>query len=250
MRIETLSTGDVLERSKKTYFKSSNIKLQSASFLPIALDIAEKDVFAHEADSSYRITFQLYEVDGLALKRVISNAYGTPGFSDLFTGMLSHLNGGLKLLSGSLFHEALGGAADDKSVLERVLLKAGASLEFKGSVLIVRAAAASPQNGADASAAEIKQEYLLYDKLKSEANWNFDIRPASDRDLAYGEKAVDGWLSGGSYQAYQQALAPIFDQKSQPLCIPKQICTKSYIRLKLMVKKLDTQADAQSFRLD
>lgn len=185
-RIESLSNTDILERESKVYFKATNIKLNSTSFLPIGLDISERTLFEHAADTSYRVSISVYEVDGFAVKRAIAKAYdSSPGLSGLAMDLLNTVKSlGLGVI-GNTLADMLFQTQTEKSELERLLIKLGSSKEFGTTLHVMRT------TGDDATAGRpgTAREFLLYDKLKSDANWTFDLdnqQPASSRKSLMG----------------------------------------------------------------
>lgn len=167
-KIESLSSNDVFERDSKIYYKFTNVKLNSASFLKVALDSDEKTVFAHTADGSYRVTMRLYEVDGFRMKQFILNAYDeNPGLFDIIKGggemILSTLNSAVGSQASSFISGLLGYSVKDKSAIERILMKNNATIEMSATFHILRSADGKTEPGKISS-----KNFILYDKLKSE----------------------------------------------------------------------------------
>lgn len=165
-KIESLSSEDVLERNSKTYYKTTNIKLNSESFAKIALDQSEKVIFTHGADSQYRVTFKLYEVDGFNIKKAAVKAYDdSPGLAGIFLTIGQTITSTLGSIAGSVVTDLWKSASEEQLFIERLLLENDASLEFQGTLHVLR------ENGVLAAALIQSTEYILYDKFKSE-NWN------------------------------------------------------------------------------
>lgn len=166
-KIESLNNEDILERNIKTYYKTSNVKLNSESFSKIALDVSEKDVFTHGADSQYRVTFKLYEVDAFELKKAAAMAYDkSPGIAGVLLTAGQAITSTLGAVAGSIVTDLWSSARKEQLFIERLLLSNDATLEFQGSVIVLR-----KDNVLSATAPIKSHEYILYDKFKSE-NWN------------------------------------------------------------------------------
>jgi hypothetical protein len=206
-KIESLSSEDVLERNSKTYYKTTNIKLNSESYAKVALDQSEKVIFSHEADSQYRITFKLYEVDGFDIKKAAVKAYDdSPGLAGIFLTIGQTITSTLGSLAGSIVTDLWKSANEEQLFVERLLLENDATLEFQGALHVLR------EDGIlNASTPMKNTEYVLYDKFKSDA-W----------DTKFSDKA--------SYQARKL-------EKDQNIDISPPVAgsvdTKSYIKLKV-----------------
>lgn len=166
-KIESLNNEDILERNIKTYYKTTNVKLNSESFSRIALDVSEKDVFTHGADSQYRVTFKLYEVDAFDLKKASAMAYDkSPGIAGVLLTAGQAITSTLGAVTGSIVTDLWSSARKEQLFIERLLLENDATLEFQGSIILLR------KDDVLSAKSPIKsQEYILYDKFKSE-DWN------------------------------------------------------------------------------
>lgn len=206
-KIESLSSEDVLERNSKTYYRTTNIKLNSESFARVALDTSEKVIFTHGADSQYRITFKLYEVDGFDIKKAAVKAYDdSPGLAGIFVTIGQTITSTFGSLAGSIVTDLWKSASEEQLFVERLLLENDATLEFQGTLHILR------EDGILSTATPMKNtQYVLYDKFKSEG-W----------DTQYSDKA--------SYQARKLEKDQNVDIAPSPT---GSIDTKSYIKLRV-----------------
>jgi len=163
-KIESLSSDDVLERNSKTYYKTTNIKFNSESFSKIALDQSEKAIFAHSADSQYRITFKVYEVDGFNIKKAAVKAYDdSPGLAGILSTISKTITSTLGSLAGSILTDLWKNASEEQLFVERLLLENSATLEFQGSLYVVRNDEILTNH-----MPIVETRYILYDKFKSE----------------------------------------------------------------------------------
>lgn len=220
-KIESLSNNDVFERDSKVYYKVTNVKLNSASFLKVALDANETQIFSHAADSAYRVTMRLYEVDGFKLKRFLLNSYdsspGLPGILDAGKAtLLSTISG----LAGTAVSEFLSTNSQDKSALERVLLKNNATIEMNATFNILRGTTNLPKAG------EVKTtHFILYDKFKSE-EWQYNFN-----DSASYKKQIEGVyrdkINIASLPTCEASTLPPTDLKE---CAPDK---RSFIKMRL-----------------
>lgn len=206
-KIESLSSEDVLERNSKTYYKTTNIKLNSESYAKVALDQSEKVIFTHGADSQYRITFKLYEVDGFDIKKAAVKAYdASPGLAGIFVTIGQTITKTLGSLAGSIVTDLWKSASEEQLFVERLLLENDAALEFQGTLNVLR------KDGILSIGTPMQStRYVLYDKFKSE-NW----------DTKYSDKAT--------YQARK-----IEKDKNIDISPPAAgtVDTKSYFKLKV-----------------
>jgi hypothetical protein len=136
--ISSLDSSDPLETNSKRYFKSTNVKFDSFSFSFFPLDSDESYVFTHESDMSYRVVFQIYEVDGFLFKSELSKLYNSPGIAGLVKDGYETLSSTFDSVVGNAFSNWLKGKSEEKLALERLLLKAGATQEFYGQFLVLR----------------------------------------------------------------------------------------------------------------
>ena len=136
--ITSLPPNDSLETSSNQYFKATSIKynVASQSFLP--LDLGEIEIFTHDADDSYRITFQLYDVKDIEFKKAMGELRNEPGFTDFVIGVGKTLGTAVGGLAGSAITRRWSEYAEEPLALERVLLRAGADEEFRGSITLYR----------------------------------------------------------------------------------------------------------------
>lgn len=168
-KIESLSSEDILERHSKFYFKATNVKFNSGSFKPLALDIDERDIFQHRADSPYRITFKLYEVDGFDLKKAFLRAHdASPGLAGLVVAAKDSFTSAAEGILGSVVADLWKKGTDEQLFVERVLLESGGSLEFQGSLLVLREKNILNNTMLPA----LETSYLLYDPFKSNGSLN------------------------------------------------------------------------------
>ena len=205
-KIESLSSDDVLERNSKTYYKTTNIKLNSESYAKVALDQSEKVIFTHEADSQYRIIFKLYEVEGFNIKKAAIKAYDdSPGLAGIFLVIGETITSTLGSLAGSIVTDLWKSANEEQLFVERLLLENDATLEFQGALHVLR------KDGILNVNTPIQEsQYVLYDKFKSD-NWDTHF---SDKE---------------TYQKRKK-------EKDQEIDISKgtdSLDTKSYIKLKV-----------------
>lgn len=136
--IQSLDTSDPLETNSKKYFKATNVKLDSQSHALVPLDSSERYVFTHESDSSYRIQFQLYEVNDLALKSELVRASRNPGVVGVLDDILETSKNLLGAVAGEVVEERFSQFKEEDLAIERLLLQAGASEEFNGTLIVVR----------------------------------------------------------------------------------------------------------------
>lgn len=185
-RIESLSAEDVLERQSKTYYKTTNIKINSESYAKVALDTSEKIVFTHGADNPYRITFKLYEVEGFDLKKAAVRAYDdSPGLAGIFITIGQTISSTLGSLAGSIVTDLWKSASEEQLFIERILLENDATLEFQGTIHILR------KDGVLGVNLPLKiTSYVLYDKFKSEG-WDTNYSDKSSYEKMKMEKDTD-----------------------------------------------------------
>ncbi|MEM7625561.1 MAG: hypothetical protein AAF333_08035 [Planctomycetota bacterium] len=180
-RIDSLSANDVLERNSKVYFKATNVKFNSESFSEMAIDESEKAIFTHSADNQYRITFRLYEVDGFDIKKAAVKAYdSSPGLVGLAETAADVFLDTLGSLAGTVVSDLWDAAGEEDLFLERLLLANDATLEFQGTIYVLRSS-----GGLSDEMPFRDTSYILYDKFKSEgppdpddktAGWNTGFR--------------------------------------------------------------------------
>jgi hypothetical protein len=172
--VTALTPGDVLESSSKHYFRATNIKWQSGAFELLPLDAAENRVFTHTSDASYRIRFQLYEVDDLEFKKLLKQIASDPGIE----GLLKALGAtGIGLVRGVLGNTTADliereNHTDEASEtgtgpgrFERALLRAGASETFRGEILLVRDPRSFDELYKSSGPQLVEANYLLADVL-------------------------------------------------------------------------------------
>jgi len=179
-KIESVSSEDVLERSSKVYFKATSVKFNSESFAEIPLDLTETDIFTHHADSQYRITFKIYEIDHFSLKKaLVSASDDNPGLYGVGESILKTLKSTAGGIGGSVVTNLFERKSKEPLFLERLLLEQGADLEFRGAINVMR------RSGLLSKATPISaREYVLYDYFKSNPNVlsNFDGTTPDGRD--------------------------------------------------------------------
>lgn len=163
-KIESLDSADVLERNSKTYYKTTNIKVNSESYTKIALDQSEKVIFTHLADSQYRVTFKLYEINGFDLKKAAVKAYDkSPGLAGIFTTIGQTIVSTVGSLAGTVVSDLWKSASEEQLFVERLLLENDATLEFHGIIHVLR-----KQDVLSSSTPLKETNYILYDKFKSD----------------------------------------------------------------------------------
>ena len=212
-KVESLSTEDVLERNGKLYHKATNVKLHSDSFSELALDETEKNVFTHKADTPYRVSFRLYEVDGFALKKAFAGVYqNDPGITGVLKTGADLLTSTAGSLMGPLFSDFLKIKKQDELAFEKLLLELGATVELSGEVLILRKAKMLEGEP------KIEKKYILYDAFKSSQN-----------------KAIAGFETEENYTNLRNALRQDVVLSSE--CAPNSKiikgCSDAYIKLKV-----------------
>lgn len=137
--IKSQNVNDPLEANSKTYVKSTQVKWDSGSHLLVPLDKTEKIVFTHESDASYRVRFQLMEVDALSVKKelaIIRNQSGVLNFLQVgFTTLLDLLN---TAVGKEYINSKIDPIISNDAAFQRFLLSIGATVEFVGEVVILR----------------------------------------------------------------------------------------------------------------
>jgi len=136
--ISSLNVNDPLETKSKRYFKATNVKIDSQSYSLIPFDQDEKYIFTHESDSSYRIKFQLYKVDGLALKKELAKISRNPGLVGVGEAVLATLKNTAGAVAGDLITSIWEEKSAEPLALERFLLSINATEELYGEVTILR----------------------------------------------------------------------------------------------------------------
>ena len=152
--ITQLNPSDPLELSSGRYISASNVKLDMISFGAIPLSKDEKKVFHIDRSSNYRISFKVYEVNGIAFKQALAKIYNNPGLVGIANSSFDTVKQiFVSIVGPTVFH------TDDKGTLliEQALLESDGSLEFKGTINVLRT---------DAEKADT--EFLLYDVVKSD----------------------------------------------------------------------------------
>lgn len=183
-KIESVNANDVLEKSNKVFFKATNVKLNALSFLPIPLDVSELDLFTHRADSAYRMTIKIYEVQAFNIKREAFKTYSSnPGLIGLFASAGNVLKNTLGALGGEVIENWWEKNNEDEQFVERILLSHGAVVEFQGSIHILR-----KKNQLSLAKGHLSkaQEYLLYDPYKSR-----DFDSAFEKKDTYAKNLLD-----------------------------------------------------------
>lgn len=172
--VRALDVDDPLQLKTKTYIRSTNIKYDSESFSLIPFDAAESRIFEHGADSSYRVSFRLYEVDGIELKRLVAGAArDNSGLWDAAGNVFAGLKGAAAALLGSPGQKLIEKFENEPIFFERLLLESGGTLEFQGSVtILVCDQPLGDTSPKQAGAAEAKPEsrsrdFILLDPIKS-----------------------------------------------------------------------------------
>lgn len=138
--VTSLNPADPLESNTKRYFKSSSIKFQSGSFQLVPLDSAERVIFTHTSDASYRVRLQIYEVSNVQIKRELKKLSDIPGLVGIGEAALTTLfsSVGNLGLGSSLMQRLKAGHQDEPLGFERFLLAAGGKERFRGEVLLIR----------------------------------------------------------------------------------------------------------------
>ncbi len=144
--ITSLDNSDVLEINNKNYYHATNVKFDIGSYGTILLSDEEKYVFIHDADSSYRISFRLYEVDQFAFKRQLMKVIKDPGVSGVVWASYETFKNTASSFIGQPAVAAFNGLIDNvkeqsekEMLLERLLLQASSVIEFQGSVVFQKA---------------------------------------------------------------------------------------------------------------
>jgi hypothetical protein len=182
-RVVALKADSPLELEGKGYYKISNIKLGSGSFAAVPLDSAEQLLFSHKADTAYRMTVRVYEVDAFEIKRTLGRTYrDNPGLWGLASAAWSTFKSTVGSLVGdtaaSLAKNALDlNAVDDPLLMEAILLQSGATIELSGTLHLYT------EKWPDGEVVptpgwEKEEDLVLYDLWKSD-EWNFSF---SNRD--------------------------------------------------------------------
>ena len=166
--IHSLNTKDPLEANTKLYVKATNVKYDGGSFSLVPLDSDERIVFAHDSDSSYRITFRLYEVDGLTVKRELLRLSQNPGLIGAAEDILLTLKGTFGALAGDVLKRYFDRWREEPLAFERLLLTFGAVEEFHGEILLVRDGShpRSGQKNTNSPENLVDHNYLLVDFFK------------------------------------------------------------------------------------
>ncbi len=161
--ISSLNPDDPLELRGKKYFKSSVLHLDSMDHSLIPLDEAERVLFTHESDTSYRVEIRIFEVDGALLKREIALAAEDPGLVEVVEAGAKTVLGTLGSAIGPTVSNAFKRYRDQPLAMERLLLASGAVEEFSGRFVVVR-------RGKFAENADLKpirrQMLMLVDRYK------------------------------------------------------------------------------------
>ena len=137
--VRSQNISDPLEANSKVYIKSTQVKWDSGSHLLIPLDKDEKAIFTHESDLSYKVSFQLLEVNALSVKKQLAILRNQSGIANLLqTGLntladLVHVSIGKDILK-----EKVNPILQNDTAFQRLLLSIGASVEFFGDILILR----------------------------------------------------------------------------------------------------------------
>lgn len=179
--IRSLDPADPLEVNSKLYVKATNVKFDTGSFSFVPLDAAERDVFTHDSDKSYRIRFQLFEVDGFALKRELVRVAQSPGIAGAAQDLLLTLQGTAGALAGDIVKNMFDRWREEPLAFERLLLTLGATEEFRGEILLVRKGQHPASNlDLDSSDARNLEEsrYVLVDPFKESELHTDSVGPA------------------------------------------------------------------------
>ena len=137
--IRSQSVDDPLEANSKTYVKSTQVKWDSGSHLLVPLDKKEKIVFTHDADSSYRILFQLMEVNSLEVKKQLAILRNQTGLTNLVeTGYRTVLELFNTAVGKDLILDKIDGILKNDTAFQRFLLSIGATVEFVGEFTVLR----------------------------------------------------------------------------------------------------------------
>ena len=156
VEITQTNSADPLELTSGKYIAASNVKLDMLSHGAVPLSQTEKKVFHLDQDSSYRMVFKLFEVNGLAFKRAIAKVYNNPGLYGITTAAIDTVKQVFTTIVGpTLFH------SDEKGtlLLEQALLESDATIEFLGTVNVLRSAKGNCDD---------KTDFMLYDAVKSD----------------------------------------------------------------------------------
>lgn len=137
-KISSVSSADIMETQSKQYFKASNVKFETEAFSLIPLDEAEKVIFTHLSDSAYRISFEVFEIDGFEIKQEIQRAGQNPGISQILIDGFNTTKNILGATLGDYVTSRLKEAVGQPGALERLLLELGATREFSGQVMVHR----------------------------------------------------------------------------------------------------------------
>lgn len=166
--VQSQDPEDPFGLKSKTYVSSTNIKYDSTSFGVVPLSAKERSVFKHEADMAYLVSFKLYEVDYLELKRLVAESNRTEGgIGDLAITALSNLKGTLGSLIGDRTTSFFKRAKADPLSFERLLLSIGGELEFVGDILVLPSSETLSE-GVDAVKPPETRNYVLFDYYKSQ----------------------------------------------------------------------------------
>ena len=232
--ITSLDRTDPLETNSNHYFKATSIKydVASQSFLP--LDVSERVVFTHDADGPYRITFQLYDVEDIAFKKAIGDLRDEPGLADFLASVGTTLSRTVGGLAGSAISRRWSEYADEQLGLERLLVRAGAEEEFRGSITLYRK---DDFESMYPGWLAFKQEYVLADILKA-----CPKSPYKHKDYETLRKGIEnatltasGELSSNSIGTKDENLSPNCDSPRTPR-----------IRLRVLQSPSPTLSDAMS----
>jgi hypothetical protein len=174
--IKSIDVSDPLEVNSKVYFKASNVKFDSESFSLVPIDTDERNIFTHESDSSYRVSFQLYEVDGVSLKREILKITQNPGVIGAVLALGTTLKSTVGAIAGDVIVNKFKEFTNEPLAFERLLLKLGATEEFNGQFTVLRSGSFEEMNGNSNDKSLITNKYALIDLYKDKLD---SINPQS-----------------------------------------------------------------------
>lgn len=164
--IESLNPEDPLELRGKRYFKSSVLHLDAMEDSLIPFDEAERVLFTHESDTSYRVSIRIFEVDRVRLKRELALAAQDPGLIEVVEAGAQTVVGTLGAALGPAVSNVFRRYRDEPLAMERLLLSSGAVEEFTGRFVIVRRGSYADNSPLSPT---LERSFALVDRYKSEA---------------------------------------------------------------------------------
>lgn len=150
--------------SRFSFATSVKENLESFSFFP--MDFEEKQIFNQNIDSSYRVKIRLYQVNGVELKKYLLRVSETSIAKAAYDSVKTFLSSIGKGIFTAGFTALEKEVEEDGLLIEKLLLKSSADLEFAGSFDILI------ENKEDFP--DQTRNYALYDIVKSELDANYD----------------------------------------------------------------------------